>query len=88
MTDPVAAKVLEIVAAQARRPLSEVSLGQSPEDLGLDSLNLVEMVFAIEEAFDISVPFSAQEGGGPEFDTATVGSVIEAVRGLVAARAP
>ncbi len=88
MTDPVAAKVLEIVAAQARRPLSEVSLGQSPEDLGLDSLNLVEMVFAIEEAFDISVPFSAQEGGRPGFDTATVGSVIEAVRGLVAARAP
>ena len=31
------------------------------EDLGIDSLGLVEAVFAIEEAFDIQVPFNANE---------------------------
>ena len=34
---------------------------QTLDDLGIDSLGLVESIFAIEEAFDISVPFNANE---------------------------
>ena len=35
--------------------------GRRFEDLGIDSLGLVESIFAIEEAFDIQVPFNANE---------------------------
>ena len=53
--------------------------------LGLDSLGLVEAIFAIEESFGISVPFNANEPGASEFDISTVGSVVAGVRRLVAA---
>lgn len=82
----VAATVIRILAAQAMVPASTVRLEATPEALGLDSLGLVESIFAIEEAFDITVPFNANEGGTKEFDISTVGSVVSAVEALVAAR--
>ena len=105
MADLVAETVLRIVAAQARVPVAAVRLEATPQDLGLDSLGLVEVVFAIEEAFDITVPFNSNSGGsnsggsnsggsnsgganapGPQaFDISTIGAVVAAVRGLVAA---
>lgn len=33
----------------------------TPADLGIDSLGLVESISAIEEAFDIVIPFNANE---------------------------
>ena len=44
------------------------------------------MIFAIEEAFDITVPFSASDAGPKDFDVSTVGTVVTAVRALVAQR--
>ncbi len=41
--------------------VADVTDEKSLEDLGIDSLGLVESIFAIEEAFDISVPFNANE---------------------------
>lgn len=84
--DPVVDGVIRIVAAQAMIPVEAVWLEATPQDLGLDSLGLVEMVFAIEEAFDVSVPFNANETGAQEFDITTIGSVVAAVRALVAAK--
>lgn len=86
MTDVVAETVTRIFAAQARVAVAEVSPDRTPENLGLDSLGLVEIVFAIEEAFDIQVPFNANTAGAPQFDVSTVGSVVAAVRALVTAR--
>ena len=37
------------------------------------SLGLVEAIFAIEEAFDIQVPFNANDPERSEFDISTVG---------------
>ncbi len=86
--DPVAETVFRIIAGQAMIPVEAVSADSTPEGLGLDSLGLVEAIFAIEEAFDISVPFNANDAGDKRFDMATVGSVVEAVRSLIGARAP
>ena len=86
MTDPVERTVTLIVAAQARIAPEAVRLDVAPEELGLDSLALVEMVFAIEEAFDIAVPFNASASGAQGFDISTIGSVVAAVRALVAAK--
>lgn len=88
----VAAQVVAIIARQARLTPDQVALQASPQDLGLDSLGLVEVIFAIEEAFDVAVPFNANNPGANEpgaagFDISSVGSVIAAVQALVAAKA-
>ena len=48
-------KVISIIAEQAVLEPSDVTMDSTLEDLGIDSLGLVESIFAIEEAFDISI---------------------------------
>jgi acyl carrier protein len=79
----VAAQVNEIIAEQALLEPSDVTVSQSLEDLGIDSLGLVESIFAIEEAFDITVPFNANDPQAGDFDISTVGSIIAAVEDLI-----
>lgn len=83
----IAAKVIEIIATQAMLEPSDITPDSRMADLGVDSLGLVEAIFAIEEAFDVSVPFNANEPGKSDFDISTVGSIIAAVEGLVAQKA-
>ena len=52
-------QVIAILAEQAMLETSDVALDNSLDDLGIDSMSLVESIFAIEEAFDITVPFNA-----------------------------
>lgn len=86
MADEVERKVVEIIAEQALLPVGEVDLDASPEGLGLDSLAMVEIVFAIEEAFDISVPFNANEPESSDFDISSIAKIVAAVRELAAAK--
>jgi len=81
--DDIAARVIEIVAEQAVLEPGDVKLDQTLEDLGIDSLGLVEAIFAIEESFDISVPFNANEPSESDFDISSVGAIVAAVSGLV-----
>ena len=81
--EDVARKVIEIIAEQAVLDPSVVKMDASPDDLGVDSLGLVEAVFAIEEAFDISVPFNANDPADSDFDISNVASIIAAVQALV-----
>jgi len=80
-------KVIEIIAKQTLLDASDVTLDASPEALGLDSLGMVEAIFAIEEAFDVAVPFNANDPGQSGFDISTVGAIVAAVEGLVAQKA-
>ena len=87
MTMNIKDKVIAIIAEQAVLDVSEVKPEMTMEELGIDSLGLVESIFAIEEAFDVSVPFNANEPGKSAFDISSVASVIAAVEGLVAEKA-
>jgi acyl carrier protein len=84
MADSVKDRVIRIIAEQAVLEPSDVSPDQTLEDLGIDSLGLVESIFAIEEAFDISVPFNANEPDKSEFDISSVAAIVAAVEKLVA----
>ena len=88
-TDPqsVRDRIVAIIAEQAMLDPSEISVEATPADLGIDSLGLVESIFAIEEEFDISVPFNANEPEKSEFDISTLASIIAAVEKLVAEKA-
>ena len=77
------ARILQILASQALLQPSDLRLEAKPEELGLDSLALVEAIFAMEEAFDISIPFNAQDPGASGFDVSTIGAVVAAVEALV-----
>ncbi|HCP80346.1 MAG TPA: phosphopantetheine-binding protein [Octadecabacter sp.] len=79
----IALQVIEIISQQALLEPSDVTEASTLEDLGIDSLGLVESIFAIEEAFDISVPFNANDPTEGDFDISTVGSIIKAVDALV-----
>lgn len=83
MADDVKGKIVEIFAEQAVLEPSDVSMDQSLEDLGIDSLGLVESIFAIEEAFDISIPFNANEPEQSEFDISSVAAIVAAVEKLI-----
>ncbi len=86
MSQAVKDQVLEIIAQQAVLEVSDIAPTATLDDLGIDSLGLVEAVFAIEEAFDIEVPFNANEPGQSDFDVSTVAAIITAVEGLVASK--
>lgn len=84
MTQDVRSRIIAIIAEQAMLNPSDVSLDATPADLGIDSLGLVESIFAIEEAFDISIPFNANEPEKSDFDISTMGAIVAAVEKLVA----
>ena len=83
MSESVRDRVIQIIAEQAVLEVEDVRMDQTLEDLGIDSLGLVESIFAIEEAFDIQVPFNANDPSDSEFDISSVQSIVEAVEGLV-----
>ena len=76
-------KIIVIIAEQAVLETSDVTLDSTLEDLGIDSLGLVESIFAIEEEFDITVPFNANEPSNSDFDITSVSKIIEGVTRLV-----
>ncbi|QFT62503.1 acyl carrier protein [Roseivivax sp. THAF30] len=78
----VKTRVIEILAEQAVLDPSDVREDMTLEELGIDSMGLVESIFAIEETFDISVPFNANEPGESEFDISSVAKIIEGVKHL------
>ncbi|AXC50354.1 acyl carrier protein [Paracoccus suum] len=79
-------RIIQIIAEQAMLDPGEVDMAMTPSDLGIDSLGLVEAIFALEEAFDITVPFNANEPDKSDFDISSVGAIVGAVERLVAAK--
>jgi acyl carrier protein len=68
----IAQKVKEIVAQQLDVDIAEVKdEAQFIEDLGADSLAIVELVLAFEEQFEIDIP---------DEDTEKIGTVGDAIK--------
>jgi acyl carrier protein len=86
MTQMVQDRVIAILAEQAVLDPADIAPDATLESLGIDSLGLVEAIFAIEESFDISVPFNANDPADGAFDISTVASIVAAVEALVAER--
>ena len=76
-------KVIEIIADQAIVEISDVNEESTLEGLGIDSLGLVESIFAIEETFDIQVPFNANQPGESPFDLSSVATIIQGIEILI-----
>ena len=79
----VAADTIAIIAN--RLPLERRDLQPTDrlDELGIDSFNAVEMIFDLEEKFDIQISYNSNDAR-PEFQT--VGDVIAAITKLVGSR--
>lgn len=80
-------QVIAIIADQAMLDPSDIKMENSLADIGIDSLGLVESIFAIEESFDITVPFNANNPTESEFDISSVAAIVAAVEKLKAEQA-
>jgi len=68
--------VIDIIRAKAEDHQGSVDRQSVLTELGLDSLDAIEIIFEIETAFSIDVPYSHNDAG-PEFET--VADVVDAV---------
>lgn len=59
MSDELTDKVLKVIADTQRIPLERVKLESSFEELGIDSMDGVNILFALENEFDITIPDEA-----------------------------
>ena len=84
MTQSVEKAVMRILAEQAFIDIADVSLDQSLVDLGIDSMGLVESIFAMEEAFHIAIPFNANAPEASSFDISSVATIVAVVKSLIA----
>ena len=80
MTDEVEQRVLAVVSATKKLPEVQVTADSTLEELGIDSLDRLNILFDLEGAFDISI--NDEEARG----VTTVGEMIGGVRQLLAAR--
>ena len=56
MSDELIQRVIKVIATTKRIPIERVTIDSSFEQLGIDSMDAVEILFAMENEFDISIP--------------------------------
>jgi acyl carrier protein len=56
MSDDLIQRVLKVIATSKRIPLETVTIDSDFLQLGIDSMDAVEILFALENEFDISIP--------------------------------
>ena len=76
-------KVLELVGEQAGIDPKEVSLNSKFEELNLDSVAIVELVFMLEETFKVSIPFEGLDESELKRNFNTVSSLINLLEDLL-----
>jgi len=59
MSDELIDRVIKTVAATKRVPLESVSIDSDFAQLNIDSMDAVEILFALENEFDIAIPDEA-----------------------------
>ena len=90
-------EVGQIVARELKIPLERITPDTPLQDLGVESLDLIELIFALEDKFDISIPYNANTGetigkaasakaGAGKFTT--IAQIAAAVKGLLDAKIP
>ncbi|MEO5341484.1 MAG: acyl carrier protein [Magnetococcus sp. MYC-9] len=82
MSETVQEAVLTILAKYLPIKPEEVTLDTSLMSIGMDSLDAVEILFALEDRFDITIPNPSSISGE------TFGSIVRLVESLVEQKQP
>jgi acyl carrier protein len=73
MSDELTQKVFSVIAATQRIPVEKITIDSTFEELGIDSMDGVNILFALENEFNITIPDEAAR---------TIRSVRQAVEGV------
>jgi acyl carrier protein len=74
-------EILDIIAAKAMVDRDKLALDAKLTDLSISSLDVVEIVFALEDKFKVELPFNANSNN-QEFET--LGQVVALVEKQIA----
>ena len=56
MSEALEQRVFRVIAEAQRVPLEAVTIDKTLEELGVDSMDGISLLFALENEFDISIP--------------------------------
>jgi acyl carrier protein len=82
MTLEVEQQVIEAIARAKRLSIDEISLDSTFEELGVDSLDAIELLFELEARYEIAIP----DDEAKSFET--VREVVESLNEALAERTP
>lgn len=82
--DDTATKIIEILRNHMKEPRDDITLATEMAELKIESVDLALIIFEIEDAFSIQIPYNAND---TEEAAAfkTVGSVVDRVKAVIAA---
>jgi len=78
MSDELIQRVRTVIANTQRIPIEKITIDSSFEELGIDSMDGVHILFALENEFDITIPDEAAK------QIRNVRQMIEGVERLIA----
>ena len=78
-------KVIKIVARQLDKDPSEFNESTDLQEAGFESLDVIEMIFNLEDEFEIHIPFNANEADTVQMRS--VGDIARMVETLIAGKA-
>jgi len=81
MSDELIERVRNVIAASKRIPEEKVTIDSAFEELGIDSMDAVEILFALENEFEINIPDEEVK------HVRNVRQMVEGVEKLLAAKA-
>jgi acyl carrier protein len=73
----ITADVVAIIAKKLPPEKRNLQMTDRLDEIGIDSLMGVELMFDLEEKFDIQIPFNANDA---KLEFETVGEVVEAIK--------
>ena len=82
MADEITVKIIQLIAAVKRIPEENVTIDSTFEQLGVDSLDAINLIYEIESDFNISVPDEVARS------IKDVRQLLEALRTALAATPP
>ena len=80
MSDDLIQRVRTVIANSQRMPIEKISIDSSFQELGIDSMDAVNILFGLESEFDINIPDEETK------DIRTVRQMAEGVEKLLAAK--
>ena len=56
MSDELMQRICKVIASVKRLPADKVTIDSPFQELGVDSMDAVEILFALENEFDVNIP--------------------------------
>ena len=82
MSDPITQRVLSCIAATQRISPEKVTIDSSFQELGIDSMDGINILFALENEFDITIPDEQAK------QIHSIREMVEGIQKLIAEKSP